>query len=195
MNQTWIQYTTQPTPKNVIDVPWEVAAATTARETQATPQALAPAAPLTRPTLLEWLYSAPTTRLDTPVAADLDLGIVLICVAQTLQRPVAWVEPMAQVGRFVQTAYAPIESPDPDLIVALLPNTGAFQAALRRFQTVRMKPPRGHWDKWYQTLMAAARDLVAPLQALQPTASEALFVLRWAALVASAGCQNSIVDY
>jgi len=180
------------TPATILDVPWVVPAAPAARAQSLAPT---PPTPLARPTLLAWLYSAPVTRQDTTVAADLDVGMVLIRVAQTLQHPVAWVDPLAQVGRFVQTAYAPIESPDPDLIVALLPGAKVFQVALRRFQAARLKPHRGHWDQWYQRMMAAARDLVEPLRALRPTAEEALFVLRWAALVAAAGCQQSIVDY
>ncbi len=186
MVKQWIRYVETAKNPHVIQGEWTAA-----------PQpitAAPPVAPLTRPTLLSWLYTMPATRQDTTLAADLDVGLVQILVAHTLQHPVAWVDPLAQVGRFVQTAYAPIESPDPDLIVALMPGAEAFQAALRSFQETRMKPHRGNWGKWYQTMMAAARDLVAPLQALRPTAEEALFVLRWAALVAAGGRQNSVVE-
>ena len=170
----------------ITDVEWRVAAS----------QELVPVtgAPLTKPTLLSWLYQTPATRLETTVSRDLDIGLVHIQVAQTLQRPVEWVEPLAQVGAFIQVAYAPIEQPDPDLIVALMPQTATFERAMRNFQALRTKPRRGSWDKWYQTMMAAARELVAPLQALHPTPNEALFVLRWAALVAAAGSQTSIMD-
>ncbi|HNT77876.1 MAG TPA: hypothetical protein PKH77_22920 [Anaerolineae bacterium] len=148
---------------------------------------------LTRPELLTWLYTAPARRSDTTLAADLDTGLVTILVAHTLQYPVTWAEPMGQVGRFVQAAYQQRDYPDPDLIVALTTDTTAFQAAMRRFQMVRLKPHRG-WGKWYQAIMAAARDLVAPLQALRPTADEARFVLRWAALVAATGSQYGVVE-
>ena len=173
--------------ERITDVEWRVA----------TPQdiTVATTAPLTKPTLLSWLYQTPATRLETTVSRELDMGIVHIKVAHTLRRPVAWVEPLAQVGAFVQVAYAPIEQPDPDLIVALLPHTAPFESAMRNFQTLRTKPRRGSWDKWYQTMMAAARELIAPLQALHPTPNEALFVLRWAALVAAAGSQDRAVEY
>jgi len=182
---------TQRQPK-IIDTKFVVAPEAT---TLATRPASSQLAPVSRPVLLTWLYSPPATHLETQVDADLDLGVTQILTAHTLQRPVAWTEPIMQVGRFVRVLYAPVEQPDPDLIVTLIPGAEAFQTAMRNFQKLRLKPRRGSWDKWYQLMMTAARALVEPLLALRPTPAEAMFVLRWAALVAAGGYQQGAVEY
>lgn len=201
MNKNRMHYaeTVRKAAPTVLDVPWTVAGATTALAPQASAPPFAPAAvPLvsvTRPVLLTWLYSPPATHLETQVAADLDLGVTQILTAHTLRRPVAWAEPVMQVGRFVRVMYTPIEQPDPDLIVTLIPGAEAFETAMRNFQKLRLKPRYGSWERWYQMMMNAARALVEPLLALRPTPAEAMFVLRWAALIAAGGYQNAVVDY
>lgn len=163
-------------------------------EPAAQPAAIVPSAgaALARPALLSLLYSNGALELVTESLDALDCGLLTILAAQTLQHPLRWVEPLKRVGRFVQIAYEPIGYPDPDMVIFLGPSNPAFQTAMREFQRVRFKQPPtwGGWPKWYQATMEAARTLIAPLQALQPTEQEALFVMRWAALVASTGDQS-----
>ncbi len=119
-----------------------------------------------------------------------DPQLLTILTASALGYPVqaGSVTAMAQVGRFVRVRYAPLNLPDPDTLVALCREAGAFHTALRAFAAVRRAIIVADLAAvWYQQALAAAQGLIAPLRALQATPLEADFVLRWALYACATG--------
>jgi hypothetical protein len=110
-----------------------------------------------------------------------DPELVTILAADVLQMPVQSVRLVDQVGRFALVEYMPVADLDPDLVIYCDVGGHRFHQAIRDFQQAR---DRGyiHPAEWYQRAKAAARGLIAPLGALNPTPAEADFVLRWALL-------------
>jgi hypothetical protein len=124
--------------------------------------------------------------LSVPTIA-VDDELVAIITADTLGEPVRDVAVLDGVGRFVRIEYEPLESYDPDIVLALVPGAQPFHRAVLEFQRGRYGYPYSGWDKWYRKMKDLARALVPPLLRLQPHPLEADFVVRWALSVCAHG--------
>ena len=153
----------------------------------------APAAlvtPAQRPEMLVTLYGGlgilAQRQLPTPAAPLVnvpvpDAELLTIFVAGVLGQAVraGSVQVVAQVGRFARVGYAPLDNPDPEIVVCLAPGGEALHQALVAFAAARASGATGS-PEWYQRGMRAARVLVGPLRQLRAHPLEADFVLRWA---------------
>ncbi len=129
--------------------------------------------------ILNGLDTTPTVPLDALYAIT----------AHVFQNSMRNVRPLAQVGRFVQVAYAPEDSGDPDVIITLAhgATAAAFHRAVVAFQEARVFRYHDSSRTWYRRVIQTARSLVSPLWSLRPSPAEAVFVLNWAAQVAARG--------
>ena len=102
-------------------------------------------------------------------------------VAHVLQRSVERVRAVNQSGRFVLVEYQPKAQVDPDMIICLDHGTERFHKAILGFQAVRSVAPYDYhnWSSWYKRAKKAASQVLSPLQLLNPTIGEALFVIDW----------------
>ena len=108
-----------------------------------------------------------------------DIELLTILTADVLQSPVQSVEMVKCVGRFALVQYAPVYDADPDVILFCGVGGQGFHKAMRDFQRARRRGRVG-LSEWYRRTKAAARGLITPLGALDPSPSEADLVLRWA---------------
>ena len=125
---------------------------------------------------------------DVDTTPSVSMEVVTVLVSGILWMALKAAHPVAQVGRFVVVEYAPLEKPDPDIIITTAAGgaADAFHRAVLEHQRARgRKNPAS--QGWYEAVMESIRGLVPPLYALHPTVMEAAFVLRWAYLNAARG--------
>ncbi len=115
--------------------------------------------------------------------------MLVIVLAHVIQHPVdpASGTCVAQVGRFAQVRFQPLQRADPEVILALAPAATEFHAAMVQFLEIRQRASAYDWHAWYQQAMTGARALIAPLRHLAASPAEADFVLRWAAYACATG--------
>ena len=139
------------------------------------------------PALLQLYLEESGGGIQKPV---IDNQVAAIMVADVLDYPVSYIRPQAQVGRFVQVYYKPVSHLDPDLILSLAPNAGAFHQAMAHFQEARVSEDEFDPRQWYRRVRKSARRLIQPLYELQATHAEAAFVLLWGLEVAARARTN-----
>jgi hypothetical protein len=121
-----------------------------------------------------------------PPPVLIDQAGLLIWTADVLQRPLGSVELLDQVGRFVTVAYEPIQRPDPDILLALIPGSQAFHRGVLDFQRARQQASDTE-ALWYYQAKEAARRVLTPLRLLRPHPLEADFAIRWLLLGCARG--------
>ncbi len=136
----------------------------------------------------------PATLLPPePVTLDAELLWIYVATA-VLHTPLSSVALVRQVGRFAVVQYQPVVASDPDLLVVLgadLALAQPFHQAVLAFQRAR-HARYSQPEQWQSTVLAAARQVLGPLAALQPHPLEADFALRWLLLIAASGNQTGV---
>jgi hypothetical protein len=133
---------------------------------------------------------APSQGVAETANIKVDPDILLILTAELLGWPVTLAKIREQAGRFAVVEYTPVRGADPDILLALdiSPQVTAFHTAVRAFQDGR-RAKNLDPGQWYRSMKPVAQKLAEPLWRLNPTRTEANFVIRWVLLTVAKGAR------